>query len=364
MSRIVAILGTRPEAIKMAPILRELAQRRLRPMILSTGQHPHLVRQALDVFGLAPEVELPAVENGTGLNDLLAQLMSSIGGFLSFRRPELVLVHGDTTSALAGALAATWARILVGHVEAGLRSGLRDDPFPEEMNRILIDRASNLWFAPTERAREALIEEGCPADVIFVTGNPVVDAVHFVSSQVARKRYAEFPQLPVLPPGPWVLVTSHRRESRGRVLAAICEVVERIAASGVGVVWPVHRIPEVQTTVEAKLGAVPNVYLTPPLPYPAFVRLLLGASLILTDSGGVQEEAAVLGRPTLVLRAATERPEVLQSGVVRLVGTEMDEVERIAQLWLNAPPTANVGSPLGDGRAAERIASIVEQLLG
>jgi UDP-N-acetylglucosamine 2-epimerase (non-hydrolysing) len=164
--------------------------------------------------------------------------------------------------------------------------------------------------------------------------------------------------------GPWILVTSHRRESRGKVLAAICAVVERLASSGVAVVWPVHRIPEVQAVVEAKLGALPNVHLTGPLPYPAFVRLLLGTSLILTDSGGVQEEAAVLGRPALILRAATERPEVLQTGVVRLVGTEMDEVERIARSWLNAPPTANVGSPLGDGRAAERIAAIVEQAVG
>ncbi len=348
----------------MAPVLRELAQRRLRPTILSTGQHPHLVRQALEVFGLAPDVELPAVETGIGLNELLARLMSSIGEFLAFRRPELVLVHGDTTSALAGALTATWSRVLVGHVEAGLRSGMRDDPFPEEMNRILIDRASDLWFAPTDQARDALIGEGCPEEVVFVTGNPVVDAVHFVSSQVARKRYADFPQLPIPPVGPWILVTSHRRESRGKVLAAFCEVVERLAASGVGVIWPVHRIPDVHNTVEAKLGAIPNVHLTPPLPYPAFVRLLLGASLILTDSGGVQEEAAVLGRPALILRAATERPEVLQSGVVRLVGTEMVEVERIARSWLSAPPTANVGLPLGDGRAAERIAAILERALG
>jgi UDP-N-acetylglucosamine 2-epimerase (non-hydrolysing) len=339
VSRVVVTIGTRPEAIKMAPVVRALTAARLRPTVVSTGQHPQLVRQALEVFGLVPDVELPAVAQGSDLNGLLSHLVGSIGEYLAARRPELVLVHGDTTSALAGALAAT-------------------------ASRILVDRASNLWFAPTDRARDALLAEGCPSQVVFVTGNPVVDAVHFVAAQVGRLRYADLPTLPVVPMTPWILVTSHRRESRGRALEGICGVVERLARSGFGVVWPVHRIPEAQHVVETRLGALPNVQLTGPLPYPAFVRLLLGASLVLTDSGGVQEEAAVLGRPTLVLRTTTERPEVLETGVVRLVGTDVTEIERVARMWLSSPPTANVGVPLGDGLAGERIASIVEQACG
>jgi UDP-N-acetylglucosamine 2-epimerase (non-hydrolysing) len=364
VSRVVVVIGTRPEAIKMAPVVRALVALGVRPNVVSTGQHPQLVRQALDVFGLVPDTELRPVPAGADLHTSLAHMVSSIGAHLAARRPDLVLVHGDTTSALAGALAATYNRVLVAHVEAGLRSGVRDEPFPEEVNRLLVDRASNLWFAPTERARQALLAEGCPSEVVFVTGNPVVDAVNFVVGKVGRLRYADLPALPVIPLTPWILVTSHRRESRGKALESILTVVERLARQGYGIVWPVHRIPEVEQAVEARLGALANVQLTGPLPYPAFVRLLLGTSLILTDSGGVQEEAAVLGRPTLVLRSGTERPEVLATGVVRLVGTDVQEIEKTALTWLNNPPTAYAGSVLGDGKAADRIAAVVAHTLG
>ncbi|MEQ1571552.1 MAG: UDP-N-acetylglucosamine 2-epimerase (non-hydrolyzing) [Myxococcota bacterium] len=350
MSVWVAV-GTRPEAIKMAPVVAALRRRGVAVMLCTTGQHPALCRDALAVMGLAPDREL-AIAGSSTLPDRLARVISAVGAAVAEAPPALVLVHGDTASAAGAALAAHLVEVPVGHVEAGLRTGDRRAPFPEESLRRLIDGLAELCFAPTALARDQLLAEGIAPERISVTGNPIVDAVASI---------AEPDRTPV---AGRVLVTAHRRENVA-ALGPICDAVRALASGGASVVWPVHPNPAVEEVVRARLGGVSGVTLAPPLAYRAFVRAMQEASLILTDSGGVQEEAACLGRPTLVLRDRTERPEVLSTGVVALVGTDPARIVARATEWLSTPPVPASGPfPLGDGRAGEHVAERVVRWLG
>lgn len=357
--RVAVVVGTRPESIKMSPVVAALRARGVETTVVSSGQHPALVAQALAAFDLAPDVSLPPVR-AADLGGRLGALVTELSGALAALAPAVVLVHGDTTTTLAAALAAHHARIPVGHVEAGLRTGDRAEPFPEEDNRRLVDHLSTHCFAPTDRARRALRAEGIPDDRILVVGNPLVDAVRATAARVGGRSCAALPGLESAgldELGPVVLVTVHRRESWGDPLQRICGVVERLPAR---VLWPVHPSPEVAPVVRRRLAGVGHVRLVEPLPYQAMVRALLRADLVLTDSGGIQEEGAILGTPTLVLRRATERPEALASGVVRLVGTAADEVADAALRWLrDRPAPAADGGAFGDGHAGERIAAWV-----
>lgn len=356
-------IGTRPEAIKMAPVVRGLRRAGVPVVVCATGQHPTLTARATDALHLAVDEALPPVPPNTPLVGVMAHVATTFGHALAEHRPELVLVHGDTTGTVAAALAASYARIPVGHVEAGLRTGDPRAPFPEELNRRLVDQLASIAFAPTARARDHLLREGCDPERIHVTGNPVVDALHQMRAEVVDRPLDAFAELAGLGldahGGRVVLVTAHRRENHEEALDRICAAVCRLAAEGARVVWPVHPNPEVERVVRPALRGQPGISTVGALSYPAFVRLLLRASLVLTDSGGVQEEAACLGRPTLVLRDKTERPEVFETGVVALVGTETESILREARRWLVEPPTATGAEPLGDGRAGERIGAIV-----
>lgn len=353
-------IGTRPEAIKMAPVVRGLREAGVRTVVCATGQHPALTAGAVLAFGLAIDEQLPPVPPHTPLVGVMAHVVATFGTALAPRPPDLVLVHGDTTGTVAAALAASYARVPVGHVEAGLRTGDPRAPFPEELNRRLVDQLASWWFAPTALARDHLLREGHDPARIFVTGNPVVDALHTMRAEVADRPLDTFPELPHLSADrPVVLVTAHRRENHGEALERICAAVTTLAADGAQIVWPVHPNPDVERVVRPALRERAGVSMTGALSYPAFVRLLLRASLVLTDSGGVQEEAACLGRPTLILRDKTERPEVFATGVVALVGTETARIVDAGRAWLADPPLATGADPLGDGRAGERIGAIV-----
>ena len=354
--RVVVVVGTRPEAIKMAPVILGLRDCGVTTVVITSGQHPGLVSQALRSFDLEPDVVLPPVLS-RGLGERLGELVWQIARALSQAAPTLVLVHGDTTTTLAAALATHHARVPLGHVEAGLRSGDRASPFPEEDNRRIVDHLANVCFAPTPRAQQTLLSEGIPPDRVLVTGNPLVDAVRATAARVKALPCRHFPELAAHQldqPGPVVLVTAHRRESWGLAMQRICSIVEQLPAR---VLWPVHPSPEVSGPVYQRLGDAPHVRLCAPLSYPAMIRALLRSELVLTDSGGVQEEGAVLGKPTLVLRDSTERPEALDSGVVRLVGTRVEDVVAAASMWIRRSPTlVSEGELLGDGRAGVRIA--------
>lgn len=348
---VLAVLGTRPEAIKLAPVIHAARARGLAVEIVHTGQHPELAARALAVMGLAADHELGPL-GATDLPAMLAEVVLRVGRLLADRAPAAVLVHGDTTSALGAALAAKYARVPLAHVEAGLRTGDERAPFPEETHRRLIDALADRCYAPTPLARAHLLREGIGDERIAVTGNPIVDAVERIRTELGA-----------LHPGSHVLVTVHRRENLPEI-GAICEAVAAIAGPRSPVLWPIHPNPAVRRIVRDHLAGRPHVELCDPLDYRELVGRLATAALVLTDSGGLQEEAACLGRPTLVLRAATERPEVLATGVVALVGTERAAIVARAEEWLARPPALVAGpSPLGDGASGPRIAGLLAEWL-
>ncbi len=372
MRRVLVVFGTRPEAIKMAPVVTALKARSdLLTRVCVTGQHRQMLDQVLEVFGLRPDDDLDLMRPGQDLTDVTTGVLRGLRGVFAGWRPDLVLVHGDTTTALAATLAAFYARIPVGHVEAGLRTGDLTAPWPEEANRVLADRLCALHFAPTNRSRDALLAEGLPASGIHVTGNTVIDALLWMVPRVRGLPLASFGDV-------WgsaaaalegdaaiVLVTGHRRESFGSGFEDLCSGIRRIAVAHpeAHVVYPVHLNPNVQAPVRRLLGNLPNVHLLPPLDYAPFVRLMDRCSVILTDSGGIQEEAPSLGKPVLVMRTVTERPEGVEAGTVRLVGTSADRIFDEVNLLLSDSDAADsfrrVGNPYGDGHASERIADIV-----
>ena len=364
--------GTRPEAVKLAPVAVALrAAGRLEPVLVASGQHPTMVGQALAAFDLTPDVTLQVTRDTGSQAELLTEMIRKLDELFAERRPAAVIVQGDTTTSLAGALAAFWRRIPVVHLEAGLRSGDLDSPFPEEANRRLVAQVAALHLAPTPLAATNLLDEGVTAADVLITGNTVVDAtlavagrkLPFSDAAVAAARAAAGDRR-------LVLVTAHRRESWGapldRILTAVRTLVERYP--DIDVVLPSHPNPAVRAQIEAALGEVQRVTVTDPLPYPDLSRLLSEAYLVLTDSGGIQEEAPSFGVPALVLRDVTERVESLHAGCARLVGTDTDLIVKEAcqlldNVELRDAMTAG-GNPYGDGLAARRTAQATAALLG
>ena len=365
----MVVFGTRPEAIKMAPVVAALKMTPcIRTLVCVTAQHRQMLDQVLDLFGIVPDDDLDLMEPGQTLPGLFAKLLHGMTGVLQRRAPDLVLVHGDTSTTLAAALAAFYARVPVGHVEAGLRTGDMQAPWPEEMNRRLTAPLAALHFAPTEAARDSLLREGIAGTAVHVTGNTVIDALLEVVARLdtdpvlAAGMQSRFPFLDNA--HRMVLVTGHRRENFGAGFERICQALATLAGrEDVQIVYPVHLNPNVREPVQRLLGAHSNVHLIEPQDYLPFVHLMRAADVILTDSGGIQEEAPSLGTPVLVMRDTTERPEAVAAGTVRLVGTDAGTIVTEVSRLLDEPAAharmALAHNPFGDGRAAQRIAEAV-----
>ena len=366
LKRVLFIFGTRPEAIKLCPLALRL---RAQPDAFTVGvcvtaQHRGMLDQVLAAFSVAPDYDLDVMQPGQTLAALTARILSALEPVLESFRPDVAIVQGDTTTTLAGALAAFYQRIPVAHVEAGLRTGNLEQPFPEEMNRVLTSRITALHLAPTARAKAALLEEKIPCERIFVTGNTGIDAVLFVRDALDRGalRGGEWPWLD--PAKRLIVVTSHRRENFGPGFERSMRALAALARRGdVQIVYPVHRNPNVTGPAHAILSREAGVTLLDPLPYVPFVDLMRRSYLIITDSGGIQEEAPSLGKPVLVLREKTERPEAVEAGTVKLVGTDDElivlEAERLLDDREAYAAMARIHNPYGDGRACERIAQIL-----
>jgi UDP-N-acetylglucosamine 2-epimerase (non-hydrolysing) len=367
MIRVLSVFGTRPEAIKMAPVVRALraAPARFESLVCVTAQHRAMLDQVLDVFDLKADADLDLMVPGQSPAGIVAGVLEGLPPLIRRLRPDVVLVQGDTMTTLAAAFAAFLERVPTGHVEAGLRTGNRWQPFPEEMNRVLTSRIAALHFAPTAASRDALLAEGTPAADVYLTGNTVIDAL----VQTVRPDYRfRTPALAALEPGRRVvLITAHRRESFGAPLRSVCAAVRELAGRfpDLDFVLPVHPNPQVKATVEEFLCDLPAMHLIEPVDYEEFVHLLARADLVLTDSGGVQEEAPSLGKPVLVLREVTERPEGVAAGTARVVGTARDRIVAAASELLTSPEAyarmANAVNPYGDGHAAERIAAVLAE---
>lgn len=358
--KVLSIFGTRPEAIKMAPLVRELAQEPgIQSHVCVTGQHRHMLDQVLNLFDIVPDTDLQLMTHNQTLNGLFSRIVSATDNLFDQVRPDYVLVHGDTTTAGAAALSAFHRGIPIGHVEAGLRTGNIFQPFPEEANRRIVDVVSSLMFAPTTTAQACLEVEHLTGRIL-VTGNTVIDALQMMSARLdsdtamatsLRERYGLIDQAKKL-----VLVTGHRRENIGDGFVQICEALRQIAEDpAVQVVYPVHLNPRVRDTVLPMLSGRSNIHLIEPLDYLDFVWMMKQSALILTDSGGIQEEAPFLRIPVLVLREVTERPEALAAGVVKLVGTDTTAIVRAARIGLAEGSQKGKLSPYGDGLASRRI---------
>jgi UDP-N-acetylglucosamine 2-epimerase (non-hydrolysing) len=355
---VAAAVGTRPEAIKMAPVLSALAAcpDACRVRLCVTAQHRHLLDQVLRLFDLHAERDLDLMTADQDLADLTGRALAGVRGWLRETGPDVLLVQGDTTTAFAAALAAFYADVPVGHVEAGLRTGDLSRPYPEEANRRLIDALATHLYAPTAASRDNLLREGAAPERILVTGNTTIDALRQV---LASPRAIALPsRFPAGRRG--ILVTLHRRESFGAPLRAAVRALRRLAASrpDVHLVFPVHPNPNVRREVAAELAGIPNVALIEPLPYDEFARLMADCALIVTDSGGIQEESTAVDRPVVIVRDVTERPEVLATGRAVLAGTDEERIVAEAGRLLDAPPPAGAPSaagPFGDGLAARRI---------
>ena len=363
MPKILIVFGTRPEAIKLAPVVKELRSRSsdFDVQVCITAQHRELLDQVLEVFSIEPEFDLDLMLAGQTLFQSTSRVVAGLESVLHQARPDMVLVQGDTTTTMCGALAAFYARVPVGHVEAGLRTGTPDIPFPEEMNRVLTSRLASLHFAATEWAAANLRKEGVAPERIVVTGNTGIDAVLHVHAGIESGRLVPCRNIPVDPGRKLILVTAHRRESFGEGFEQICAaLIELSQRPDVTIVYPVHPNPNVQEPVNRILEGAERILLVEPLDYVSFVGLMRRAYLLITDSGGVQEEAPSLGKPVLVMRASTERPEAVETGTARLVGTDPRAIVREASRLLDGPEAyasmARVHNPYGDGRASQRIA--------
>lgn len=378
MRRIAVVMGTRPEAIKLAPVVRALeASGSMKPLVVSTGQHDDMLKQVIHVFDVSLDADLAVMRPDQTLAELSGRLLERVDGWLGEAEPDFVLVQGDTTTVLMTALACFYRRIPVGHVEAGLRTGSMTSPFPEEANRKLAAPLMSLHFPPTDGARQNLLGEGVEDANIVVTGNTVIDALQLeVSRQKdddVRRRIGR--RLEDLLGEGWdrttyVLVTGHRRESFGERFRQICRGLAQVAEKypHVRIVYPVHLNPNVRGPVHELLGDWGNIFLLPPLGYPDFVALMAGSTLILTDSGGIQEEAPSLGKPVLVMRDTTERPEGVKAGTARIIGADAERIARNVSLLLDDPgirrEMARARNPYGDGRAAERIVRRLREFFG
>ena len=366
MKKIFVVFGTRPEAIKMAPVVKELCQRpdEFETKVCVTGQHREMLDQMLEVFDIQPDYDLNIMQPGQDLYDVSARILLGMRDVLAQEQPDLVLVHGDTSTSTFAALAAFYQHIPVGHVEAGLRTGNIYSPWPEEMNRQLNGRLCTWHFAPTETARQNLLREHVDDAHIVVTGNTVIDALHWV---VASGK-AKVPQFGRDESRRMVLITGHRRENFGDGMRNICQAINALAEQfkDVDFVYPIHLNPNIRRPVQEIIdGSRNNVYLLEPLSYLEFVAMMQQSTLILTDSGGIQEEAPAFGKPVLVMRDTTERPEAIEAGTARLVGTNRSAIEQhVAQLLTSTEAycaMSHAENPFGDGHATQRIADCISK---
>jgi UDP-N-acetylglucosamine 2-epimerase (non-hydrolysing) len=362
--KVLLVFGTRPEAIKMAPVVRRLSREHgMRVCVAVTAQHREMLDQVLRLFDISPDYDLDLMRPGQGLTEITTGVLAGLKPVLEDFKPDIMLVHGDTTTTMAAALAAYYQRVAVGHVEAGLRTGNIYSPWPEEINRKVTGAISTLHFAPTERSCANLVSEGVDRKRIYITGNTVVDALLDVVAMLKEDtgRVEEYEAaLGIDPTRRMILVTGHRRESFGGGFERICKALGRLAErDDVQIIYPVHLNPNVQGPVNALLGSLENVKLVGPQEYLPFVWLMSRAEIILTDSGGVQEEAPSLGKPVLVMRDTTERPEAVEAGTVTLVGTDEELIVRESVRLLDDPEAyeamSRAHNPYGDGKAAERI---------
>ncbi len=377
MRKIFTIFGTRPEAVKLAPVIKKIASYpdRFRSVVCVTAQHRQMLDQVLNLFHIKPEYDLDIMQSNQTLFDVTCNALTGLRNVLEKARPDIVLVQGDTTTTFAASLAAFYLKIPIGHVEAGLRSFDKFRPFPEEINRRLTSHVADLHFPPTERAKENLLREGIDEKKIWVTGNTVIDALLMIAREVNRPENR----------GRWdnyfserwgisfdgsriILITGHRRESFGEGFQRICTALKEIAYAhrDVKLIYPVHLNPNVLNPVRSVLWGIDNIHLIEPLDYEPFVYLMAKSHIILTDSGGIQEEAPSLGKPVLVMREVTERPEAVDAGTTKLVGTEVkkivSETEKLLadeQYYLNI---SRIHNPYGDGNACERIVEVLRNL--
>jgi len=381
MKKIMLVFGTRPEAIKMAPVVKELQRHpeEFETIVTVTGQHRQMLDQVLDIFGITPDYDLDIMKQGQDLTDVTVRVLEGMREVFRKVTPDIVLVHGDTSTSTTAALAAFYARIPVGHVEAGLRTGNIYSPWPEEMNRLLTSRLATWHFAPTPLARMNLLRENVAPDSIVITGNTVVDALYDVVGRIKEDAAlrgsltdilaeAGYDMARLLPPSQrrMVLITGHRRENFGEGFLSICRAIKELAARfpDVDFIYPMHLNPNVRRPIHEVFGedltATGNLFFIEPLEYLSFVFLMEKATVVLTDSGGIQEEAPGLGKPVLVMRDTTERPEALEAGTVRLVGTDFNRIVDSVTLLLTDRDEYNrmsrAENPYGDGKAAPRIA--------
>ena len=374
MKRVLFIFGTRPEAIKLCPLIRHMRRHGgLEGYVCVTAQHRGMLDQVLDCFGIRPDCDLDLMQPGQTLAQTTARVLAALDPVLAREAPSMAIVQGDTTTTMAGAMAAFYRRIPVAHVEAGLRTNDLSKPFPEEFNRMVTTRVAALHFAPTEWARRNLLAEGVAEERILVTGNTGIDAV-LETAEALQEGQLPAPDWHWLrleqggQPRKLVVVTAHRRESFGDGIEHICDALLELAARpDVQIVYPVHRNPEVLGPVSRRLEGHPNVVLTEPLNYVSFVDLMRRCYLIVTDSGGIQEEAPSLGKPVLVLRERTERPEAVEAGTVRLVGSDPRKIVAEAASLLDDAAEyhrrSRIHNPYGDGQASQRIAAAIARYL-
>lgn len=370
--RLLLTFGTRPEAIKMAPVVQSCLRRpdEIEPIVCVTGQHREMLDQATEYFRIRPDLDLAVMHPGQSLAGLTARLLARLDETIERYAPDCVVAQGDTTTVLAAALAAFYRRTPFVHIEAGLRTGDLDSPWPEEFNRRAASLATSLHCAPTRRAADQLLAEGVPAERIRVTGNTVIDALLWTLDRECQRGDDWRRKHAVLGQRPMVLVTGHRRESFGQGFEQICRGIATLAErfAEVGFLYPVHLNPNVRQPVERMLAGRANVHLIEPVAYPEFVWLMDRSSLILTDSGGVQEEAPSLGKPVLVMRDTTERPEAVEAGTAELVGADAERIVERASVRLSAPCSHaarnDIINPYGDGRAAERIVDFILEHFG
>ena len=363
MVKVLFVFGTRPEAIKLCPVVRQLQSRagQFSARVCVTAQHRGLLDQVLEVFGVKPDHDLDIMQPGQTLSQSTARIMAALEPVMQREKPDMVLVQGDTTTTLCGALSAFYHRVPVGHVEAGLRTWDLYQPFPEEANRLLTGRLAAVHFAATDWSAENLRKEGVPADAILVTGNTGIDAVLQVASELAAGRLEGFTGAAIKPDRKLIVVTSHRRESFGDGVLSLCHALGRLAdRDDTQIVFAVHPNPNVRGPVHERLGNHPNISLVDPVSYVPFVDLMRRSYLLLTDSGGIQEEGPSLGKPILVLRDKTERPEAVMAGTVKLVGTDSERIFTEAGILLDDAAEyerrAHAHNPYGDGQASPRIA--------
>ena len=364
--RVLVVFGTRPEAIKLCILIRHLRSLpgRFGVTVCVTAQHRSMLDQVLRAFEIEPDQDLDLMRPGQSLDDVTSRVLTGMGRVLADARPDIVVVQGDTTTTFAAALAAFYQRIPVAHVEAGLRTNDRYSPFPEELNRRLTSRLSDLHFAATKQAAENLWSEGTPREAVFVTGNTVIDSLLFMKSALEQGRI-QAPAWSFVDPGrKLILVTAHRRESFGDGIESICEALTALARrDDIQLVYPVHRNPNVMDPVYSKLSGLARVELIEPLDYVPLIDLMMRSHFILTDSGGIQEEAPSLGKPVLVMRENTERPEAIEAGTARLVGAGTEKIVAECERLLDDPShyetMARPHNPFGDGHACERISDVL-----